>query len=297
MAWFLMGLLCFSITGTLTDAECHCNTTTTCAVFPSTPCSQVSVPDRCQEGWFGSYCQRQNIALGRTATQNSTYNEWTQRFEAWYAVDGRTTNLFNSKPPTCSHTLKSGGVQTWTVNLNNSYTDKIQHVKLYLRQDYPERNRGMEIYVGGQFCFQLSTNTNPPAIADVRCHQALTGNNLTIQTNDFLALCEVQIFVCSDGWFGEDCDKQCHCSPKTEICDKITGQCQRGCAPGYMKPDCQTACPNGYYGNCIPKCGNCLNAAYCDKATGICPGSCEAGWLTDTCLQREYMLLPQIANV
>ncbi|XP_046566121.1 uncharacterized protein LOC124274787 [Haliotis rubra] len=60
------------------------------------------------------------------------------------------------------------------------------------------------------------------AVADVKCQQALAGNNLTIQTNSFLTLCEVQIFVCSDGWFGEDCDKQCHCSLNTEVCDKIT---------------------------------------------------------------------------
>ncbi|XP_046566124.1 uncharacterized protein LOC124274790 [Haliotis rubra] len=104
----------------------------------------------------------------------------------------------------------------------------------------------MEIYVGCQLCFQWSTNTYPPVIA-------LTGNNLTIQANDFLALSEVQIFVCSDGWFGEDCDKQCHCTQNTEVCDKITGQCLRGCAPGYMGPDCQT---DGYYGDCTFKCGN-----------------------------------------
>ncbi|XP_046551938.1 multiple epidermal growth factor-like domains protein 6 [Haliotis rubra] len=322
MAWFLTGLLFFSITGTLTGAECHCNTTTACAVFPSTPCSQVGDPGRCQEGWFGSYCQIRNIALRRSATQSSTFTENSDRtgntghsFGAWYAVDGRSTTDFYSTPLTCTHT--SAGVQTWTVYLNNSNTDKIQHVKLYLRQDYQDRNNGMKIYVGEQLCFQWSTDTHPSAVADVKCQQALTGN-LTIQTSTFLTLCEVQIFVCSDGWFGEDCDKQCHCSLNTEVCDKFTGQCLSGCASGYKGTDCQSRCGNcfnaalcdkttgicpggcaagwqsdnclqpcedGYYGDCTSKCGNCRNAAFCAKTTGICPGGCAAGWLTDTCLQ------------
>ncbi|XP_046562130.1 uncharacterized protein LOC124271104 [Haliotis rubra] len=140
MTWLVTTVLFFSITGRLTDAECHCNTTTACDVFPSTPCSQVGDPDRCQEGWFGSYCQKRNIALGRSATQSSTYSEnnyqtgnTTHRFEAWYAVDGRTTTVVYSKPLTCS---VAGSQYSWTVYLNNSKTDKIQHVKLYLDQRF-----------------------------------------------------------------------------------------------------------------------------------------------------------------
>ncbi|XP_067685093.1 protein draper-like [Haliotis asinina] len=291
MAWLLIGLLYFSISGTLTDAECHCNTAAACTVFPSTPCSQVGDPDRCQEGWFGSFCQKQNIALGRSATQTSTFTENSDRtgntlhsYDARYGVDGRATTDFYSKPLTCTHTLLDG-VQRWTVFLNNSTTDKIQHIMLYLRQDFAERNRGMNIFVGGQLCFQWSTDTFPPSVADVKCQQALTGNTLTIQTSSFLILCEVEIFVCSDGWFGEDCDKQCHCARNTEVCDKITGQCLSGCAAGYTGIDCQTACPDGYYGDCTSRCGNCFNSAHCNKATGICPNGCAAGWHRDTCLQ------------
>ncbi|XP_046561539.1 platelet endothelial aggregation receptor 1-like isoform X2 [Haliotis rubra] len=292
MAWFLTTVLFLSITGTLTDAECHCNTTTACALFPSTTCSQVGDPDRCQEGWFGSHCQRRNIAIGQSATQSSTFAEnsyrtgnTVHRFEARYGVDGRTTTTLYSKPFTCTHTAIGDPQPAWTVHLSNSNTDKIQHIKLYLREGFLDRNKGMQIYVGGQLCYEWSTDTSPPAIADIKCQQALTGNNLTIQTHDYLSLCEVQIFVCSDGWFGEDCEIQCHCSLNTEVCNKITGQCLSGCAPGYMGTDCQTACQEGYYGDCTSKCGNCRNAAFCDKTTGTCPGGCEPGWQTDTCLQ------------
>ncbi|XP_046551927.1 protein draper-like [Haliotis rubra] len=246
-------------------------------------------PGGCAAGWINDRCNHRNIALGRIARQSSTLTEstvrtgnTTHRYEAWYGVDGRATTDVHSKPLTCTHT--NSGDQTWTVYLNNSNTDKIQQIKLYLRQHFPFRNKGMKIYVGGQLCFQWSHTTYPPAIADVECQQALTGNNLTIQTSDYLTLCEVQIFVCSHGWFGEDCDKQCHCSLNTEVCEKITGQCLGGCAPGYMEIDCQTACPNGYYGpNCDDQCGNCVDGDVYIKTNGTCPGGCAAGWINDRC--------------
>ncbi|XP_071083835.1 uncharacterized protein [Haliotis cracherodii] len=275
---------------TLANAECHCDTVTACSTFPSTPCTQVGSPDRCQQGWFGSYCQTQNIALGRSANQSSTYIENNQltgnkshHFEAKYAVDGRATNDFYSKPLTCTHTDR--GVQTWTVYLDTANTDQKQRIKLYLRNDSdPERNQGMKIFVGEQLCTQWPTTIYPPAIADVRCQQPLTGNTLTIQTSIFLTLCEVQIFVCSDGWFDEECDKQCHCSQNTEVCDKITGQCLSGCAPGYMGIHCQSACSDGRHGHhCQSECGQCKENLPCNKINGTCDQGCQPGFQEPTC--------------
>ncbi|XP_048257512.1 receptor-type tyrosine-protein phosphatase alpha-like [Haliotis rufescens] len=147
----------------------------------------------------------------------------------------------------------------------------------------------MEILVGSQMCYNWSSTEHPPPIANVSCRQPLTGTNVTIRVpgpRKFLTLCEVQIFVCSDGWFSEDCDKQCRCLNSTDICDKITGHCSSGCFPGYNGTDCQTACPNGTYGiNCSSECGNCLDGDVCNVTTGTCPRGCAAGWMNGTCLQ------------
>ncbi|XP_048257510.1 uncharacterized protein LOC124116604 [Haliotis rufescens] len=129
-----IGLLMACVTVTLTDAECHCNTTSACAVFPSTPCSQVGSPDECQEGWYGSYCQKQNIALGRTCNQSSSLNYNATNYGAGLAVDGRATTDARSTPLTCAHTQEETD-PTWTVNLNTSRPEKIQHIRLYLRDD------------------------------------------------------------------------------------------------------------------------------------------------------------------
>ncbi|XP_046568089.1 multiple epidermal growth factor-like domains protein 11 [Haliotis rubra] len=149
----------------------------------------------------------------------------------------------------------------------------------------------MEILVNDQLCVKWEIDKHPPDdVASVTCDPPLLGNIVKIQiprNGTFVTLCEVQIFVCADGWFGDDCDKQCQCFNNTEICDKITGQCPSGCAPGFIGADCQTACAGGYYGiNCTSECGNCLNDLdICDKETGACPSGCSAGWTSVTCTQ------------
>ncbi|XP_046583126.1 multiple epidermal growth factor-like domains protein 10 [Haliotis rubra] len=256
------------------DAACHCNTPDACSVFPTTPCSQTGDPDRCQEGWFGPYCQKQNVALRRPSIQSATWFG-DHHFTADLAVDGRATTMYKENPPTCTHT--AGGTftpHTWTVYLNTSSTDRIQNMRLYLRENRLYRNVGMEILVSSQMCYNWSSTEHPPPVADVTCRQPLTGNNVTIRVpggkDICLTLCEVQIFVCSDGWFGTDCDKKCKCPKHKGLCDKITGRC--------------LVCLDFSYGiNCASQCGNCLNGDACDKTTGTCPRGCASGWTTDMC--------------
>ncbi|XP_071083720.1 receptor-type tyrosine-protein phosphatase mu-like [Haliotis cracherodii] len=274
-----------------TTAECHCNSERACAMFPSILCNEVGSHDKCQEGWFGPYCQIQNVAFRKNTSQTSTYKETSRktnntehRFIAEYAVDGRHTTTFYSKPFTCSHTTWRYN-STWTVYVK---TEKIQHIRLYLRRDHQNRNNGLEILVNGHMCHSWKSGQHPPPEVNVTCHKPLIGNKVQIRipSKSWLTLCEVLILVCGDGWFGDDCVQQCNCLSSTEICDKVTGQCISGCAPGFIGPECQTPCSGGYYGiNCSSRCGNCLDTNVCNKTTGSCPRNCAPGWLNDTCLQ------------
>ncbi|XP_046561049.1 uncharacterized protein LOC124270071 [Haliotis rubra] len=106
----------------------------------------------------------------------------------------------------------------------------------------------MEILVGNQMCYSWSSTEHPPPIANVTCRQPLTGTTVTIRIPGplkFLTLCEVQIFVCSDGWFSEDCDKRYRCLSSADVCDKLTGRCSGGSLPGYYGTDCQTDIQHG----------------------------------------------------
>lgn len=76
---------------------------------------------------------KENIALGRSCNQSSTHP--ALRGSAERAVDGRTTTNFNRMPSTCTHTDSNDQNPSWNVKLNTSVTEKIQHIRLYLRDD------------------------------------------------------------------------------------------------------------------------------------------------------------------
>lgn len=88
------------------------------------------------------------------------------------------------------------------------------------------------IFIGdSKFCdFTCSNN--------VLCTGDMTGEYLLIQTHNDIQISSMKITGCSTGWFGEKCDKQCHCADGKE-CHKITGHCPEGCEIGRRGPDCQ----------------------------------------------------------
>ncbi|XP_067685394.1 uncharacterized protein [Haliotis asinina] len=286
--WLLFVLSLFMLS-TAVVGESHCYNASSSRASLSTTCHQHG---GCIKGWFGPTCQKQNVALKRPATQTSVFFERHQtsrplNLTADYAVDGIVSNHLRDSP--CAHTDVGDTTPSWTVFLNSSGHYKIHHLKLYLRKTQPYRNNGMEILVDNQTCYDWSPAVRPDSVIDVTCRQPLSGNSVTIRTpQEFLTLCEVQIFACSDGWFGDDCDKQCHCLDSKEVCDKITGHCSGGCTSGFTGANCQTPCSDGWFGeNCDKQC-HCLDSKeVCDKITGYCFSGCTPGFSDcQTCTYR-----------
>ncbi|XP_041372414.1 uncharacterized protein LOC121385427 [Gigantopelta aegis] len=103
--------------------------------------------------------------------------------------------------------------------------------------------------------------------------------------------------VCSDYWYGDDCDKTCNCKTQTEVCDKRTGLCQSGCPVGWTGTACDM-CSDYWYGdNCDKTCNCKIQNEVCDKRTGSCISGCKAGWTgtaCDTCVIGKWG--PSCAN-
>ena len=53
-----------------------------------------------------------------------------------------------------------------------------------------------------------------------------------------ISFCFVNWTVCPNGNFGHQCEDDCHCL-NSEICDKDSGNCYSGCAPGWTGDNCQ----------------------------------------------------------
>ncbi|XP_041348062.1 scavenger receptor class F member 1-like [Gigantopelta aegis] len=152
---------------------------------------------------------------------------------------------------------------------------------------HQDRLTGLRFEVDKHECYSWSNSSSPPNEFEVNCDQ--DGENVTFKLpvnatyNNVLTLCEIQVFVCTDFWYGEDCDKTCNCRNQTEVCNKTTGGCT-ACPDGWNGTACDT-CAQGHYGeNCIEECGHCLNGeSECITTNGHCSNGCKAGWNNDTC--------------
>nr|XP_034322514.1 multiple epidermal growth factor-like domains protein 10 [Crassostrea gigas] len=91
---------------------------------------------------------------------------------------------------------------------------------------------------------------------------------------------------CPSGLYGKNCNQQCSSNCfVTNNCNRFTGQCDKGCKPGWIGSTCDQECSEGYHGrNCLNRCSvNCKLNNRCDRFTGQCIEGCNPGWIGDTC--------------
>ncbi|XP_071117373.1 uncharacterized protein [Haliotis cracherodii] len=262
--------------------SCHCGTScdeTTGACF-----------GECDKGWTkgGGLCQKQNIALNKTASTTSGV------FGTWFpsnAVNGDSDIAGSSR--TCFHANKSPS--DWTVDLGRDY--QLYDIKIYSRRYFYWRNANSDIYLNNDtsnICFTLPSSSTPNP-TDVKCNG--TGRQVTIMNqgpggpqghDSALNICEVEIYACSPGIYGVNCDTFCHCLNSS--CDRWTGFCPGDCRPGWQGQRCDTACNNTNYGtSCNKTCAwrKCLATnSSCDPRTGACDTGCRPGWIDEDCTQE-----------
>ncbi|XP_041348547.1 receptor-type tyrosine-protein phosphatase epsilon-like [Gigantopelta aegis] len=217
----------------------------------------------CENGYYGRFCQNENVALNKTAHQSTSCPGYEG--EAWLAVDGdNRTDFIDQAPFHC--TCSQDDPRFWEVDL-----DQWRLFGFYIEAD-------------GHECYRWPNMSHPPTIFEVNCIQQ--GRRLTFRlpsnNTDVLTLCEIQVFdvelkcnvtlrvprfehpydspsvvfteawydescgllkaaqMCTDFWYGADCVKTCNCRDQTEVCDKKTGKCT-ACLDGWNGTACDIA--------------------------------------------------------
>ncbi|XP_062610117.1 scavenger receptor class F member 2-like [Saccostrea cucullata] len=67
-------------------------------------------------------------------------------------------------------------------------------------------------------------------------------------------------------------------------CNRLNGNCENGCHPGWQGQLCLEECLNNFYGEgCNVSCGHCLNGKQCHHINGSCQSKCEPGYSGDKC--------------
>ncbi|XP_067678575.1 receptor-type tyrosine-protein phosphatase epsilon-like [Haliotis asinina] len=255
-------------------------------------------PDACDKGWSGSTCQKGNIALNKHSTASSAHV---------YGEPGNAVNGDNYR--SCFHSDWNDTTTEawWRVDLGQEI--RIRTVTVYFRIDYKYRRNGIQIYIAdtaasptdGVNCYNVTgkrDGTDIPDVLNVTCsgegrylvlYTTTVNNEPTGISVPIMDFCEVEVDICSNGTFGDDCDNYCHCDG--EMCDYISGICPSGvCLPGWTTEKCDKECESGNYGaNCSKICAtrNCKgDNSSCDHMTGQCVEGCKAGWTGTDCRQK-----------
>ncbi|XP_041374568.1 multiple epidermal growth factor-like domains protein 10 isoform X3 [Gigantopelta aegis] len=259
---------------------CHC--TTNCNGV--TGCS-----GRCQRGWSGPKCNKENIALDKGTSQSSY---WKTRVKSSRAVDGSLQTRFGDH--SCIHTAIGRPFTWWQVDLGSELY--IHKLAIHLRTDSKSRRKGVTVYSSvaenqtntGHLCG--STTSTSPDVTWMTCDD--TARYITLYRNDSsnrdtaMTFCEVQVFVCVAGTFGDDCSQFCHC--RDGPCNYVTGECSGGCKPNWTGQTC-SECDSEHYGPLCEKpcsdrhCDESRGKSSCNKTSGRCDNGCTAGWNEPDC--------------
>ncbi|XP_041374111.1 uncharacterized protein LOC121387152 [Gigantopelta aegis] len=170
------------------------------------------------------------------------------------AVDGSLKTHFDDN--SCIHTATGRPFTWWQVDLGIEFY--IHKLAIHLRTDYKSRRKGVTVYSSvaenqtntGHLCG--STKSTSPDVTWMTCDD--TARYITLYRNDHsngdtaMSFCEVQVFVCDAGTFGDDCRQFCHWL--NGPCNYENGECTGGCKQNWTGTTCsdRTADKQGLFG-------------------------------------------------
>ncbi|XP_025108223.1 receptor-type tyrosine-protein phosphatase kappa-like isoform X3 [Pomacea canaliculata] len=201
------------------------------------------------------------------------------------AINGNTNTVLNLSitPPNCIHTALNDSSPFWWVDLRLKVA--ISVIAIYGRTNFINRMICVNVSLDGKVLKRFSdTNEWSNSQYDISVGRRGRVVNITKDCSSdgfMINICEVQVWVCDNGWYGDNCTQVCgHCGGDS-FCDKKTGSCT-SCQTGFQLPLCRV-CADGWYGDsCTQTCGHCADSSVCDKVNGSCT-SCQTGFQPPLC--------------
>ncbi|XP_025108257.1 multiple epidermal growth factor-like domains protein 11 [Pomacea canaliculata] len=223
-----------------------------------------------------------NLALNKACDTSSRYNEYTKYSgNCSAAINGLINTYFqlSSSPPNCIHTSTSDNSPFWWVDLGQNFS--VHEVTIYARTGSLKRMQCVRVSLDGREIYTFPSSGIANVTTGIYLHPPEHGRVVNITRNcisagdsvPLLNICEVQIWGCTNGSWGDDCQYQCSpwCqgSGEDNYCDSDTGTCLKGCMLGYWGDNCTFTCGEG------------CNGSACNMSDGTC--ECRPGWESPLC--------------
>ncbi|XP_078317952.1 uncharacterized protein LOC111119360 isoform X3 [Crassostrea virginica] len=202
---------------------CHrCNCKTDCNQENGT-CGS-----KCLEGWHGPNCQMQNIARNKQTKVRVYDNSIGQS-----TVNGDRTD--------CSFLVQHDS-EVMRLQVELEETDNINGITIFTSKNDTnlKKMEGFDVLLStssirkGNVCYDNTQNGKISDLGkiDTSCHGK--AKNVFIRHKkrpSYLNICEIEVYVCQTGFWGEQCESPCECTDtKDQTCDSKTGKCLGGCS-------------------------------------------------------------------
>ncbi|XP_025108292.1 uncharacterized protein LOC112572696 [Pomacea canaliculata] len=157
------------------------------------------------------------------------------------AINGNTNTVLNLSitPPNCIHTALNDTSPFWWVDLGQKVA--ISVITIFGRTGFTERMICVNVSLDGKVVKRFNDTSgwsnNQYDISVGRRGRVV---NITKDCNNdgiMINICEVQVWVCDDGWYGDNCTQVCGRCAGGSVCDKINGSCT-SCDTGFQLPMC-----------------------------------------------------------
>ncbi|XP_025108286.1 multiple epidermal growth factor-like domains protein 11 [Pomacea canaliculata] len=235
----------------------------------------------------GQNLHMKNIALHKPCNISSRHVTLAHSItgDCSAVINGDTETVLNteSNPTNCINTKLTDNSPFWWVDLGQEFI--INKISIYGRTDYIIRMICVNVSLNGNVIKRFTdTNGWTDDKYDITVGRSGRVVNITkdCDSSDFVInLCQVQVMVCEDGWYGDNCTEECGYCAGDFVCDKRNGGCT-SCQTGFQLPMCKE-CSTGYYSkNCSEQNGPCLNTT-CEPDNVTCSSSCSQGYGEGLC--------------
>ncbi|PVD19902.1 hypothetical protein C0Q70_20396 [Pomacea canaliculata] len=198
-------------------------------------------PGECAWSYGSFNCQQYNAALFKQVNMTGEkFFPGTGTELKHLTGDKAVDNDLSTDLSRCALAYRFDGMEVLIMTVDMGRLVRVNKITLLgVDHDHPLKSR-LQLELDDQVCLQRDLSYAPPQQEDVTCESDMVGRILKLTSfHKMIKLCELQVWECTAGMFGDNCERECLCKDPEEACDRVTGKCHSGCRLAHRQANCQ----------------------------------------------------------